>query len=291
MRKTLYVQIKAGLGNQMFQYAFGRALSLRKKAELALDTEWYVNQAPQDTQRLFELNKYRIKARISESEELAPFKKKWLILLRKIKRRLAYKKDFVYHQNEAHSDDTYFEGHWSNEKYFREFGDIIRDDLTPAEPLGRVSSDILSQIQEAGRSGAAVSIHVRRGDCITNPHAAAYQGTVDTSYYDSAIEYIFTRFPKERCVFFIFSDDIEWAAEHIQTHTKTVYVSRTDIPDYEELHLMSRCAHHIIANSSFSWWAAWLNPDPEKIVIAPKRWLNDSSFDTRDVCPPEWVRL
>ena len=292
MKNTIYVQIKAGLGNQMFQYAFGRALSLRKKKELALDSKWYHKHGSKDTPRSFELDKYNIKARSATSEELRPFKTKWQLLLRKIKRRLIYKKDHVYNPKEANSDQTYFEGHWTNEKYFKEFEDTIRNDFLPAHPLKDASAQVLSEIEKIIEEGhIPISIHVRRGDCVTNPHAAAYQGTVDTSYYDAARDYLFSLFPKEQCIFFVFSDDIAWAKEHIQTGAKTIYVSQPGIPDYEELYLMSRCLHHIIANSSFSWWGAWLNPYSKKIIIAPKAWLKDTSFDTSDVCPKEWIRI
>ena len=288
----IYVQIKAGLGNQMFQYAFGRALSIKRNEPLALDISWYENQSAKDTRRSFLLDKYPISARIASAEELKIYKKPWRMLLRKILRRLNYKKDFIFHPSLFKSKQNYFEGHWSNEKYFKKYEEIIRKELIPIPPLSFEAETLYREIKELISQGIIpISIHVRRGDCVTNPHAANYQGTVDTTYYDKAYEYIASKFNKDKIVFFLFSDDIEWAKNNILPYAKKIFVSCPEIPAYEEAHLMSKCTNHIIANSSFSWWSAWLNPNPEKIVIAPARWLKDTSFDTSDVCPEEWIRI
>lgn len=288
----IYIQVKAGLGNQMFEYAFGRSLSLDQNRPLALDLSWYENYAQRDTPRQFLLDKYKIQAHIATPEELAQFNTPFKKLYRKILRRLVYKKDNVFRKSERSASKEYFEGHWANEKYFKNHEDIIRQDFTLKKPLAPFSASVLSEISSYKEKGfETISVHVRRGDCVTNPHAANYQGTVDTSYYDNANEYFSKKFGADKLVFFIFSDDINWAKSNILTKAKTTYVSRPEIPDYEELHLMSSCDHHIIANSTFSWWGAWLNPSKDKIVTAPKQWLKDTSFDTSDVCPSSWIRI
>lgn len=292
----IYIQIKAGLGNQMFQYAFGRALSIEQNRPLALDISWYENHAKRDTPRQFFLDKYNIVAKIAETSELEKFNTPLRKLYRKIVRRMIYKKDNVFRPAELKSQASYFEGHWSNEKYFKPHRDTIRKDLSLKNPLSLASSSVIARMDELRGNGTEIiSVHVRRGDCVTNVHAASYQGTVDTSYYDKSHQYFAQKIAPEKIAYFVFSDDIEWAKKNVLIDMKTTYVSRpaseTQIPEYEELHLMSLCDHHIIANSTFSWWGAWLDPKPNKIVIAPKQWLKDTSFDTSDVCPPEWIRI
>lgn len=288
----IYVQIKAGLGNQMFEYAFGRALSLEKKEPLSLDLSWYQNAAKKDTPRLFLLDKYNINANVASNEELSKYNTTFKRLYRKVIRRFKYKKDYLYNPSEMNSGSSYFEGHWANEKYFKKYANIIRSDLSLKNPLSDSANSVSEEIKDLKNKGlVSVSVHVRRGDCVTNQHAASFQGTVDTSYYDKSLDYLSAKFGKEKLVFFVFSDDINWAKENILKGKNTKYVSNPGISDYEELHLMSLCDHHIIANSSFSWWAAWLDSKDDKIVIAPTQWLKDTSFNTSDVCPKEWIRI
>lgn len=288
----IYVQIKAGLGNQMFEYAFGRALSLETNRPLSLDLSWYGNTAKKDTPRLFLLDKYNIQAKLATTEELLNFNTPVKKLFRKISRRLKYKKDFIFNPSEMKSSTSYFEGHWANEKYFKKFQDVIRNDLSLKNPLTPLSQQISEAIESNKSNGmTTVSIHVRRGDCVTNTHAASFQGTIDTSYYDKSYDVLSQKFGSKKIMLYIFSDDINWARENVLVSKNATYVSKPEIPDYEELVLMSQCDHQIIANSSFSWWAAWLNPKNDKIVIAPKQWLKDTSFDTSDVCTPSWIRI
>ena len=134
----------------------------------------------------------------------------------------------------------------------------------------------------------AVSVHVRRGDYVNNKNANAFHGVCSPEYYRKAIELIAKRVDSPK--YFVFSDDIEWVKEHIEI-PNAVFVSQKDIADHEELVLMSKCKHAIIANSSFSWWGAWLNANPNKLVIAPKQWVSDSRVNTVDAIPAEWVRI
>ncbi len=287
-----YIQIKAGLGNQLFQYAFGRALSIEQKTPLALDISWYSNISPKDTPRTFVLDKYKIQAHIATPNEVTKFYSPLRRYLRKISRRLVYKKDHIFHPQQLRTKSSFMEGHWTNEKYFKKHADIIRSDIKLKESFTPVSQALLEQMKEYKDTGLIpISVHIRRGDCVTNSHAASYQGTVDTSYYDIAYAHLSSKMDKDKFVFYISSDDIAWVEEHILLDKQRIFVSRPEIPDYEEILIMSSCEHHIIGNSSYSWWGAWLNPNPDKIVIAPKEWLKDKTFDTSDVCPKEWVRI
>lgn len=288
----LIIRLKAGLGNQMFQYAFGRVLSLQRNEELFLDLSAYENIADRDTPREYKLDNFNIKAKKASQEQVAPYITKLQILKRKIERNLFYRNNYKYHRYITNSKSEYFEGWWQNEEYFVHHADIIRSELSLKEPLSTPARSISQSIDGAQKEGSiTVSIHVRRGDYVTNPFAATFHGVVDIAYYEKAIAEMHSRFPEKKLVFFIFSDDINWARENIIKNENSVYVSGPDIAYYEEIHLMSLCDHHIIANSSFSWWGAWLNPKQSKVVIAPSKWANDTSIDTSSATPPSWIRI
>ena len=135
-----------------------------------------------------------------------------------------------------------------------------------------------------------MSLHVRRGDYASDPNASAVHGLCSLDYYAAAVAHIGRFVPRPR--YFVFSDDPTWASEHLKLPGDTVIVEHNDgATSYEDLRLMSRCRHHVIANSSFSWWGAWLNPRADKIVVAPSRWLAETTRACPDICPTSWVRL
>ncbi len=135
-----------------------------------------------------------------------------------------------------------------------------------------------------------VSIHIRRGDYVTNTSANDFHGLCSLEYYSAGIEYVLSRVPD--ATLDVFSDDIEWARLNIRIPAPTIFIDHNQgRSSWEDMRLMSRCQHHIIANSSFSWWGAWLNPSPDKIVIAPSKWFADSSILTDDIVPSTWIRI
>jgi hypothetical protein len=136
-------------------------------------------------------------------------------------------------------------------------------------------------------SNNSVSVHIRRGDYVSNPHASKFHGTKGLDYYEKAVERIAETVKNPEL--FVISDDIEWCKENLRLPYKTTHIDGN--AGFEDMHIMSHCAHNIIANSSFSWWAAWLNTNPDKVVIAPKKWFNDESINTEDVVPKTWIRL
>jgi Glycosyl transferase family 11 len=185
-------------------------------------------------------------------------------------------------------DSVYLDGFWQSEKYFVDIQDILRREFTLKNPQTAIFEQIASIIDERN----SVSLHIRRGDIANNPETNLLHGTCSLEYYERAIGYIAKRI--ELPHFFIFSDDPDWVKENLKLSFPSTNVSCGELlPDYEELHLMSRCQNHIIANSSFSWWAAWLNPTPDKCVIAPKKWFGTLEYDhdTKDIIPTSWVRL
>ena len=178
-------------------------------------------------------------------------------------------------------------GFWQSEKYFIDKEKEIRADLTLKDAVGPKAQEVSAKIKNAKNS---ISLHVRRGDYVSDAKTNEHHGTCGPEYYVQALEYITSEIGKDIIVF-IFSDDIEWVKDNMPMSYPAVYVSSLDIPDYEELMLMSQCHHHIIANSSFSWWGAWLNPRPDKIVIAPKQWIRKMQWRHKDTVPKSWIRL
>jgi hypothetical protein len=183
------------------------------------------------------------------------------------------------------TEGVYLDGYWQSEKYFMDIAEIIRQEFT-------VKSSQTGKNRELSEKIAAcesVSLHVRRGDYVTNPHTNKVHGICGLDYYYRAIEHL-TKILKNP-FFFIFTDDPEWVHENLNFPSQAIIVNHNGITkDYEDLRLMTQCKHSIIANSSFSWWGAWLNPNRHKIIIAPQKWFADDSFNTKDLIPTTWVK-
>jgi hypothetical protein len=178
--------------------------------------------------------------------------------------------------------DLVIEGYWQSERYFADIADRLRHELQPIHPPPNEVSGLLDQIAKEN----SVSLHVRRGDYISCSRAAAHFFVCDLAYYERAVAMVAERVLNP--VFFVFSDDPAWVAKELRIDFPMVLASRPQSwPDYEDLRLMSHCMHHIIANSSFSWWGAWLNPNSNKIVVAPSRWFRVEK-NTKDLIPPGW---
>ena len=285
-----------GLGNQMFQYAAGRALSLKIGATFVLDISGFENYELHqgfELQRVFnhpfeiasEADIRRVlgwqsPASVRRIASRRPFAS----LFRK---RFVVEPHFHYWSGINNiTKDCYLSGYWQSEKYFSDVASRIRADFTFQPPLESQNTELAKKINQVN----AVSLHVRRGDYAVNPKTTATHGLCSLEYYQSAIQYIAAQV--ERPVFFIFSDDVPWVKENLKMSFPCQYVEHNrEAESYNDMRLMSLCQHHIIANSSFSWWGAWLNQSPKKIVIAPERWFSHASRDTRDLLPSSWVKL
>jgi hypothetical protein len=282
------IKLMGGLGNQLFQYATARALTLRTGAELKIDLSSYID----DPLRRYELASYSINGTIinnSDGVRSRNFVNQLKKVLRLLQSREKYYREPHFHYDPSVrnlSVPVFLEGYWQSEKYFAEHAINIRHDLIPIQPLELENAIVAEQI----RSVNAVSVHVRRGDYVENVHTNSYHGVCSIEYYRAAIDWM--RRSVGEIHLFIFSDDHEWTKHNLQTNCPTTYVIANP-PDrgFRDMQLMAMCRHHIIANSSFSWWGAWLNPRPDKIVIAPKKWFANSENDTRDLIPDAWVRL
>lgn len=295
----IIVKLWGGLGNQMFQYAAARRLSHINGEPLKLDTRWFGREAHGDTPRRYELGVFAIAADIATAGESRRMRgvdiRRWPKIVKRLMAAAGYAapKNYVaerhFHFNPEILNlkgDIYLDGYWQSEKYFRDAGDVIRNDFRLKGPPDGVNTGVLQEI--AGCE--SVSLHFRRGDYVTNANAAAHHGTASLDYYAAAIGAIGTRVVSPR--FFVFSDDQSWVKRNLIIDFPVTYVEGNGAEKaYEDMRLMSSCKHHIIANSSFSWWGAWLGANPDKIVIAPRQWFQGGDADTRDLLPEEWLRL
>lgn len=279
------VKITGGLGNQMFQFAFGRSLALRRGDKLCLDVSQYGDLVPGDTPRRFLLDRFLIDAEIKETSDVGTGTRILWKTLNKI--GLLFRNDFHlrYYPYFAKSSLTYFDGFFQSYKYFEEFSGIIKQDLRLKGGIPSAAEKMAAQIKACN----SVSVHIRRGDYISNASNFNSYGVCSPDYYYGAANLIEENVHEP--VYFIFSDDITWVQENLKIDGQIVYVSQYGFEEATELFLMSQCKHNIIANSSFSWWGAWLNENPDKIVIAPKKWTNIKNFDTIDLIPSDWMQL
>ena len=260
----IIIKLKGGLGNQMFQYAYGRKLELSGK-KVVFDTSFFKgNKAKKDAAREFKLNKFNLQTQSSFSDKKHVF----LDIFNKIKRNLGFKiKEF-----------------YQGEKYFIAVGELIRREFTLKKELSFRAQEILQKIEKDN----SISLHIRRGDYVTNLKTSAYHGVYGLDYYRAAMKLIKEKISNP--IFFIFSDDINWAKENFAGE-EFIFVSSPEIEDVEEMILMSKCKHNIIANSSFSWWGAWLNNNLEKVIIAPKKWFNDKKVAQSEIIPSIWIKI
>lgn len=285
-------RVNGGLGNQMFQYSIARALAIEYKTEVFLDLQDYSKSLGHP----FALDKFLTRYKLVGSKELRLFGKipeygnpLWI----RLKRKLYHPQDCIEKKFQYSSTNllnagkyTYLEGYWQCEKYFKQIRNQLLNDFAPAQQLSERTLLLLKEIN----STDSVSIHIRRGDYVLNSSTNDYHGTCSIDYYRTAVNRILANLTNPR--FFIFSDDIVWAKENLNIWSNMYFVDHNDMEHaWEDLILMSNCAHNIIANSTFSWWAAWLNNNPYKIVIAPEKWFNNAKLDYRDVVPVEWVKI
>jgi len=289
----IVVRLDGGLGNQMFQFAAAYALSLRLGVECKADLSAFERNI-----RRYELDCFAGAPDVANDREL-PYRTR--LQRRGMPAFLAAKVDtvlgkmaifqersaFVFdHRFFDLRDNSYIIGYFQTERYFSSIAAEIHKVFRFRRSSDEVNKALLDQII----STRAVSVHVRRGDYVSDPRTNQFHGTCPVEYYHTAFKWIADRVQDVR--FYIFSDDPSWAEENIKPPAHSYYLSHnTGGAAYEDMRLMSNCKHHIIANSSFSWWAAWLNPSPDKIVIAPKRWLADPTVPVDDLLPANWISI
>ena len=272
--------IMGGLGNQMFQYACGRAIAHRLGAAFYLDLRWF-----NEGNREFMLDTF---PNIHHSSWEPSIVEK---ILRRIKIYTVHyiqEPDYSYWQGIEHIiSSAHLSGYWQNEKYFSNITDIIKKDFNFPEFSSSEAENIAQKIKSFSCS---VSIHVRRGDYVENQEVNQVHGICSLEYYEKALQIIADK-EKRALELYIFSDDPEWIRDNFNTHGYSSII--VDIPQHKkapfhDMHLMSLCRHHVLANSSFSWWGAWLS-DNNGITIAPRRWFAEKTMSHHNPSPETWI--
>lgn len=293
------IRLVGGLGNQMFQYAAALGLAMRQGRALKMDVSAFKAcesrsyqldclKVPQDLYTgapLFQPSSSSIAARV----------------IRRIKKKVfkggAFRKD-VYCEPHFHFDPAFFKlsgveillnGYFQSLRYFESVEELLRERFQPVAPLSATTADWAAKI---AASPCSVSLHVRRGDYLQAPNAALHDA-LDRGYYDRAVNLV-QRLAGERVEFFLFSDEPDFIADAFADLPGAHVVRSDPHKSWEELFLMARCWHNIIANSSYSWWGAWLNPAEDKCVIAPARWFTPGKLaacNVLDIYPDDWILL
>ena len=275
-------KINGGLGNQMFQYAIAKAIAIKHNKTFKLDITAYETYTLHNGYRL---NIFNIEENIATEKDVETLKGKENIfnkILNKfnlLKNVYTEKERTIFDKGVFLRDDIYLDGYWQNEKYFCDIRDEILKDFSLKENNTLKVKEYLEQINNTN----SVSIHIRRGDYSKHPEI----GILDISYYIDAINFINTKIKNP--TFYIFSNDIEWCKSNFDFIGNKVFICDTKT-EVDDMTLMRNCKHYIVANSSFSWWSAWLNENEDKIVIAPKKWMaiNPNNYKWS---PSNWVEL
>jgi len=280
------VRLIGGLGNQMFQYAAGRALADRLGTELLLDTRDFEHYSLYN----YGLHKFAIDIPVASPLQLARWPS-WFRRGSRLLRRMGiytrwyaeiqFKYDAAW---ESIQDGTMIDGYFQSERYFTGIAATLRREFVPVASLSTQNA----HLAELARNCKSVAIHVRRGDYVTNLNTLKVHGVCSPAYFEASIAYMRERLENPR--FFVFSNDMAWARENLELGDNAIFVTGNEQNPEIDIYLMSQCRHQIIANSSFSWWGAWLNSLEEKMVIAPKRWFA-KPIDTCDLIPGEWIKI
>ena len=286
-------RVSSGLGNQLFQYAVARHLALKNRTALYLDLSYYRQQYETDTPRYFKLGHFGISYRTLQDSPLQYVSKATKLLPnRSWPPFFVFLKEQHFHFDEkvvqTHGNCITLDGFWQSEAYFRDSADAIRQDLTLTSTP---SPEFRMYEQRIKATAVPVSLHVRRGDYVNHPEFSQTFGFVGLDYYEKALCQLNQQVDNPRL--FVFSDEPEWVRQNLPLPDNTVFVRNTGPDgDVADLVLMSRCRHHITANSSFSWWGAWLNPAADKLVISPKHWYRKQpTWNTKDLLPATWMAL
>lgn len=281
-------RIFGGLGNQLFQYAAGRALALQNGDALQLDARL----AGPGTHASYALDHFNIAAGPASPSDLPPAKDQPVryAMWRAFGRNPKFEREKGLGLNPRFFDlrgDVYLHGYWQSELYFNKIEPQLREDLRIVTPPSDENTRWLADIGGV----TAVSLHVRRGDYLAGGASNASLGTCDAAYYQRALDTVAAKVGEDLVVF-VFSDDPDWARNNLEFSFETRFAGHNGSDKhYEDLRLISACDHNVIANSTFSWWGAWLNANPQKCVVAPTKWFNTDSDKNPDVIPASWQRV
>jgi len=287
----IIVKMWGGLGNQLFQYSFGKYLSLKFNTELKFDIQTNYN-SNKFTNRSVGLNTFNINLSKATQSEISKFKYFDTGIFFRLERKLIQKLPFLnrkYIVQDLHSprknetcykNDCYYEGYWQSFKYLTSNETLLRNEITLKHFLKNGIADLIDTIE----SSQSISLHIRRGDYISIKDNFKLFGVCSIIYYKKAIQYITRQYSNPK--FYIFSDDFTWAKENF-IGPQYVYIEGNQ--PAQDLYLMSKCKHNIISNSTFGWWGAWLNNNPSKTIVAPSKWYKKQS--DANLIPNTWIRI
>ena len=289
----IIVRIVGGIGNQMFQYALGRVLSLKNITELKFDFSLQINRHDvngSEIESIFDI--FRINKNIASSDEIKkftfPFSRNRLFnkinMIFKKEHNVVFREGVFFYPEILNLKGDYFlNGYWQSYKYFQGYEEIIKKDF-------EFKKDIIyrKELKEKILSTEAVSIHVRKGDYLNKANKKLFYD-LQKDYYAKCIDIILSKVSDP--TFFVFTNDAEWCEENLNFIEKKILIIETkNRNSWEDMQLMTLCKHNITANSTFSWWGAYLNKNKEKIIIGPEHWFNDSNlYNIHDIIPNEWI--
>lgn len=298
--------LTGGLGNQMFQYAAGMALAEKHRTVLKLDVSWFGSEAGYEAHNRYALSCLNIVEQFATADEIRRVRggpltrtERWSVAAARALRFHQYADRLgtagnwhrpptfaFYPAFLEQPDNTYLNGMFQSEKFFASVADTLRLHFSFRYPALPEVAATAARI----RSGPSAAVHFRRGDYARNPKFAREMGVLDLDYYHAAVKLLRERSPG--ATLYIFSDDIEAVAREFKPDGPHEFVRCVaHWHPHDKIRLMSLCDHIAIANSTFSWWAAWLNPSPAKLVVAPEPWFLESPHDISDLVPANWTRL
>lgn len=290
----IIIKIQGGLGNQLFQYAFGRTIERKYAKKVAYDISSY-GAVKKNTPRAYHLDKFNTPVTIATKEEILNCKypfgsfSKITYIIKKLSNKLFFKRYHISFEPEflesiKNTDSAYLEGYWQSFRYIEPALPDLKKEVTLKVPPSAAFEVLKAEISQSD----SVAIHIRRGDYV--------QGGVDLQvldivYYKNAMNLVSQKI--EDAKYYIFTDDAVWAKENLNflEREKITYVSDFTLADYEELVLIAQCKHVIVANSSFSWWGAMLNQNKNAMIICPKDWKNVFLKNDMNLCPEKWIRI
>jgi hypothetical protein len=285
-----------GMGNQMFQYAFGKYLAVNHNTSLKLDTHFLLDRTPHKeffVFRDYDLDIFNLQVEFAAKEEVNRYTKRLPVdLANKVLNKLMGVKNSYIIEPHFHfsekcflaPDNSYLEGYWQTEKYFAPINDQLKNnDFTFRHELSDKAKILFNEIANCN----AICVNIRRADFVVT----AFHGTCSPEYYKKGEEIICSKVTDPH--YFVFSDEIDWCRENIKFDGPVTYVGHeyAGLKFQDYLRLMARCKHFIIPNSSFAWWAVWLNNNKDRIVIAPQKWFNDANWNPKDLIPEQWIKL
>lgn len=283
----IIIGIMGGLGNQMFQYALYRKfLSLGKDVKLDISS-FSVKQEF----RHFELDTFGVPYELADPKDILRLGNSYSSLIGKIRGKLGISKRSVYQENLDlgyqpvifDMDNVYLDGYWQAEQYFSDIREELLSLFRFPLPLNHENEEILKQI----RSGPSVSIHVRRGDYLSTENSPVYGNICTIEYYKKAIRHAREHF--RGVTFFLFTNDPDWVRQNLYENDMVIVDCNKGDNAVYDMYLMSQCDGNIVANSSFSWWGAWLNQHTPKFVLSPYKWRN--RHDVRDTICADWIKI